>query len=304
MTEHPVVELSVAEPDDAEKMLGIIREAFAARPPVNPPAAALTDTIDDIASRLRSGWGLLAYLGEEVVGCLLISRQGDRIGLHRVSVLPQARQHGVAAILVRGAILFGIDLGVTTVELMARAEFPELISWWEGHGFRIEREVPLGFVLSRRLPRKISVPSAERMRDLGRRLGAQLCGGDVILVSGDLGAGKTTLAQGIGAGLGVEGQVISPTFVLSRVHPNPNGPDLVHVDAYRLNSSAELEDIDLESSLSDSVTLIEWGTGIAEWLAADRLEIDIERSDDPGDDVREVVLVGFGPRWDDILETL
>ncbi|MDO4785186.1 MAG: tRNA (adenosine(37)-N6)-threonylcarbamoyltransferase complex ATPase subunit type 1 TsaE [Propionibacteriaceae bacterium] len=304
MTEACEVELSVAEPGDAAAMHSVIQTSFAARPPVDPPAAALSDTVADIAAALESGTGLLAHIDGELVGCLLISISGNRIGLHRVSVLPKARQHGVAAQLVRGAGMLGLDLGAREVELMARAEFPNLVSWWEGHGFVIEREVPLGYMLSRRLPRRFLIPTAAAMKELGERLGRSLCGGDVIIVSGDLGAGKTTLAQGIGAGLGVEGPIVSPTFVLSRVHPNPAGPALVHVDAYRLSSAAELEDIDLESSLAESVTLIEWGTGIAEWLADDRLEIDIQRSDDPNDDTRDVLLTGYGSRWDEILENL
>lgn len=296
--------LRIAEPSDAHAMLAVIHAAFSARPAVNPPAAALSDTVEDVRAALDAGTGVLAYLGEELVGCLLISRRDDRIGLHRVSVLASARQHGVAAELVRGASLVGAELGARFVELMARGEFPELIAWWQGHGFRIEREVPHGFMLARALPTRVVAPTADAMRNLGERLGARLRAGDVLIASGDLGAGKTTLAQGIGAGLGVQGPVISPTFVLSRVHPNPGGPALVHVDAYRLGSAAELEDIDLDATLATSVTLIEWGAGIAEWLSDDRLEIDIQRSDDPANECREVFLTGFGARWDNALEGL
>ncbi|MFC2689328.1 MAG: tRNA (adenosine(37)-N6)-threonylcarbamoyltransferase complex ATPase subunit type 1 TsaE, partial [Propionibacterium freudenreichii] len=110
--------------------------------------------------------------------------------------------------------------------------------------------------------------------------------------------GKTTLAQGLGVGLHVDGPVISPTFVLARNHHSSvGGPDLVHVDAYRMGSAAELEDIDLDSSMADSVTLVEWGAGLAEGLADDRLDIDIVRSADPADDTRVVYLRGHGARW-------
>ena len=132
----------------------------------------------------------------------------------------------------------------------------------------------------------------------GARLGRLLPTRLVVYLEGDLGAGKTTLTQGIGAGLGVAGPVISPTFVLSRVHPTTTGgPALVHVDAYRLGSFDELEDLDLEASLADSVTLVEWGGGIAEGLADDRLDIDIRRGLDPDDETRLVFLAGRGPRW-------
>ena len=119
-----------------------------------------------------------------------------------------------------------------------------------------------------------------------------------MLACGDLGAGKTTLAQGIGVGLGVEGPVISPTFVLARRHAGAEGrPGLVHVDAYRLGSAAELIDLDLDETMDQAVTLIEWGAGIAEGLGGSHLDIDIRRSEDPADETRVVYLEGFGPRW-------
>jgi tRNA threonylcarbamoyladenosine biosynthesis protein TsaE len=142
------------------------------------------------------------------------------------------------------------------------------------------------------------------MRDLGARLAELLEPGDVIIASGDLGAGKTTLTQGIGRGLGTTGRVISPTFVLSRIHPSTTGrPSLVHVDAYRLSSPDELDDLDLEATMPDSVTVVEWGRGIAEQLATDRLEIDIWRAPingvDPAkpDSERIVTIRTVGPRW-------
>jgi tRNA threonylcarbamoyladenosine biosynthesis protein TsaE len=145
---------------------------------------------------------------------------------------------------------------------------------------------------------RVEVPTAEAMQALGRQLAGVLAAGDLLIASGDLGAGKTTLTQGIGAGLDVTGAIISPTFVLARIHPaRDSGPALVHVDAYRLGSFAEVEDLDLEVSLADSVTLVEWGTGLAEGLADDRLEIDIRRSIDPDDDTRWVFLTPIGPGW-------
>lgn len=139
------------------------------------------------------------------------------------------------------------------------------------------------------------------MRGLGRQLARVLRAGDVVILSGELGAGKTTLTQGIGEGLRVTSPVISPTFVISRVHHGP-GPDLVHVDAYRMGGGAELADIDLDESLDRSVTVIEWGAGLAEWLAADRLEIRIDREADT--DSRVVVLDGVGQRWQGVLQAL
>lgn len=124
----------------------------------------------------------------------------------------------------------------------------------------------------------LTLADPDATRDLGRRLAAVLRAGDLVLLSGDLGAGKTTLTQGIGEGLGVRGQVASPTFIIARVHPSLGaGPDLVHVDAYRLGSLDEVDALDLDTSLEDSVTVVEWGTGKVEALSADRLEIDVRR---------------------------
>jgi tRNA threonylcarbamoyladenosine biosynthesis protein TsaE len=134
------------------------------------------------------------------------------------------------------------------------------------------------------------------MRSLGARVAAALRPGDLVMLCGPLGAGKTTLAQGVGHGLGIEG-VVSPTFVIARVHRGGILP-LVHVDAYRLGSVAEVDDLDLDASLEESVTLVEWGEGLVEGLAGDRLEIRISRATE-GDE-RSVEIRGVGPRWDGI----
>jgi tRNA threonylcarbamoyladenosine biosynthesis protein TsaE len=148
---------------------------------------------------------------------------------------------------------------------------------------------------------RVEVPTAADMQALGRRLAAQLRAGDLVVLSGPLGAGKTTLVQGIGAGLQVRGPVTSPTFVIARVHPAlAGGPALVHVDAYRLASVAEVDDLDLDASLDESVTVVEWGEGLVEGLAADRLEIGIAMSPaGPATDARVVTLTGVGERWAD-----
>jgi tRNA threonylcarbamoyladenosine biosynthesis protein TsaE len=147
------------------------------------------------------------------------------------------------------------------------------------------------------------------MRQLGYDLAQVLRSGDLVVLSGDLGAGKTTLTQGIGAGLGVRHEITSPTFVIARVHPPAgSGPALVHVDAYRLASLAEVDDLDLDASLADSVTVVEWGEGLVEELADDRLDVRLLRprgdadggadvAPVDGDEPRTVVLTGFGNRW-------
>ena len=142
--------------------------------------------------------------------------------------------------------------------------------------------------------------TADATREVGRRLAGLLRGGDLLVLSGDLGAGKTTFTQGLGAGLGVRGDVTSPTFVISRVHPSlAGGPALVHVDAYRLGGLPELDDLDLDTSLDDAVTVVEWGTGVAESLAEDRLEVEILRAHgDEAGETRTLRITGVGPRWD------
>ena len=127
------------------------------------------------------------------------------------------------------------------------------------------------------------------------RLGRLLRAGDLVVLTGGLGAGKTTLTQGIGAGLGVRGPVTSPTFVIARVHPSTvGGPALVHVDAYRLGGALELDDLDLDADVADSVTVVEWGHGVAERLADAYLEVVLTAG---ADEARTLTLTGFGDRW-------
>lgn len=138
----------------------------------------------------------------------------------------------------------------------------------------------------------ITVATAEEMYGLGEKLSAHLRAGDLVLVNGPLGAGKTVLAQGVGAGLGITG-ITSPTFVISRVHKA--AVPFIHVDAYRLvdseNPNLYLDDLDLD--IAGSITLIEWGGAESARLSEDRLEITIDRSDD----VRKVEINPIGPRW-------
>jgi tRNA threonylcarbamoyladenosine biosynthesis protein TsaE len=172
------------------------------------------------------------------------------------------------------------------------------------------------------LPVEVRVPVAADMRELGRQLARLLRAGDLVLLTGELGAGKTTFAQGLGAGLGVRGAVTSPTFVIARVHPSEvGGPALVHVDAYRLGSLDEVDDLDLDASLADAVTVVEWGSGKVEGLSEDRLEVLIERAagepgpgtggrdgappgpgrSGPSGEERLVRFAGVGPRWESVL---
>jgi tRNA threonylcarbamoyladenosine biosynthesis protein TsaE len=140
----------------------------------------------------------------------------------------------------------------------------------------------------------IVLPGVDDTRAFGARLARQLRAGDLIVLRGPLGAGKTALTQGIGAGLGVTERVVSPTFVIARVHRSGRLP-LVHVDAYRLGSVDEVDDLDLDVETSDAVTVVEWGEGLVEQLAGDWLLVSIERA--PNSEERLVTLSANGGDW-------
>ncbi|MFV0426977.1 MAG: tRNA (adenosine(37)-N6)-threonylcarbamoyltransferase complex ATPase subunit type 1 TsaE [Beutenbergiaceae bacterium] len=155
-----------------------------------------------------------------------------------------------------------------------------------------------------RPPITIELPDAEATRRLGQRLARLLRAGDLVILVGDLGAGKTTLTQGIGSGLQVRGQVASPTFIVARSHRSAvGGPDLVHVDAYRVGSLDEIDALDLDTSLQYAVTVVEWGEGWVEQLAQDRLEVRLVRPRGTGEgaDARVAQIRGHGERWHDLV---
>jgi len=142
----------------------------------------------------------------------------------------------------------------------------------------------------------LPLPDASATRALGARIGGLLRAGDLVVLTGGLGAGKTTLTQGLGEALGVRGPITSPTFVIARVHPSlVGGPPLVHVDAYRLGGALELDALDLDASVEDGVTVVEWGQGLAEDLSENRLEVVLDV--DPATEVRTVTVTGLGGRW-------
>jgi tRNA threonylcarbamoyladenosine biosynthesis protein TsaE len=150
-----------------------------------------------------------------------------------------------------------------------------------------------------------TIENPDQMHELGLELGKALRAGDVLVLTGPLGAGKTTLTRGIGEGLGVRGPVTSPTFVLARTHPSlVDGPPLVHVDAYRLNSAVELDDLDID--FAHSVVVVEWGAGMLDGIVDSWLDVVIERPEganagELGEELiepRTVTLTGHGERWE------
>ena len=166
---------------------------------------------------------------------------------------------------------------------------------------------------------EVSTRDADQTRAFGEDLGRILAAGDLLMLSGGLGAGKTTLTQGIGVGMGVRGRVASPTFIVARVHPSlSGGPDLIHADAYRITDLNDLETLDLDSSLDEAVTVVEWGEGKTEAMSEERLAIEVRRAsggqaqrdgdvidlEHMDDGRRRIILRAHGHRWDGVLDSL
>jgi len=154
-------------------------------------------------------------------------------------------------------------------------------------------------VISSKVLYSAVIATPEAMFELGLRLAKQLREGDLALLIGPLGAGKTTLARGVGVGLEVEGNVSSPTFVIARTHKRGEKAPLVHVDAYRLKTAHELDDLDIP--FKDSIVLVEWGKGLTEEITDSWLEIEIERDRSGATEERKITITGFGERWAEVI---
>ncbi|GGR63606.1 tRNA threonylcarbamoyladenosine biosynthesis protein TsaE [Nocardioides luteus] len=297
-------------PEAAAEVLGVVRVAFSARPPLDPPADALAETEGSMKERLAGFGGLLARLDGAAVGAVVMDPVDATMWLRRFAVLPDQQGHGVAHKMVTYAAGIARAQGLDDLAVIAREELPETLRFWERQGFReISRESPAVRLHRPLNEHVVEALDAEAMFELGHRLAVHVTNGDVLVLSGGLGAGKTTFTKGLGAGLGVRGEITSPTFVIARVHPSTvGGPELVHVDAYRLGGIDELDDLDLDTDLDDAVTVVEWGEGLAEGLSESRLEIRIVRAEadeapldlveaPDGADPRRVEIVPVGPRW-------
>lgn len=314
-----------AGPEHAESVLGVIRRAFAARPTLDPPSTALDETVESVRAALADAGGLLVLRRDFPVGAMFFDRsRPGLLGLRRVSVDPAQQGHGVASAMVGVAEDVAESYEYDGVWLTAREELPDNLEFWQRRGYIRIGADGTAVRLGKTLWVARTVPTAEDARRIGGRLARLAQAGDLLVLTGGLGAGKTTLAQGIGAGLGVRGPVTSPTYVISRVHPSlVDGPPLVHVDAYRLGDAAELDDLDLDTSLEESVTVVEWGAGLAEGLSDNWLEVRLDILGDgtsagaaalaaagpwrnrvpspielsPGEDARVISVRPHGPRW-------
>ena len=304
------METQVIGPEAADDVVTVVHAGFGAREVLDPPSSAPDETTASVATALTEHGGVLVSSELGPVGALIFEPLDDDhrvLGLRRVAVHPDAQGRGVARALVRRAEREAAERGYVATRVLARVELPRTQRFWQRLGYvETGREHPM-VTLMKVLPVTVETRSGDEARALGEALAPALQAGDLLILTGDLGAGKTTFTQGIGAGLGVRGDVTSPTFVISRVHPSlGDGPPLVHVDAYRLSGGSgagvidELDDLDLDASLDEAVTVVEWGEGVAEGLADTRLEVRIKRArGDEAEDKRTVTFVPVGARWVD-----
>ncbi|WP_019143590.1 tRNA (adenosine(37)-N6)-threonylcarbamoyltransferase complex ATPase subunit type 1 TsaE [Aeromicrobium massiliense] len=301
-----------ARPEHAEAMADVIRRSFGARPVLDPPSSATDETAESVRASIETSGGLLALRRGRPVGALLYDEtRPGLLGLRRVSVDPDVQARGIASALVGVAEDTAEERGKDGVWIHVREELPATVRFWRQRRYEtVGQEGPL-LVLGKTLWLSRELPDAESTQRFAGTLAGLLQAGDVLVMTGGLGAGKTTFTQGLGEALGVRGPITSPTFVIARHHPSlVGGPALVHVDAYRLEGALELDDLDLDTSVEEAVTVVEWGEGMAEHLADSWLEVRLERrlprEDDPlgtavehdgGDDTRVVTVRPHGPRW-------
>jgi tRNA threonylcarbamoyladenosine biosynthesis protein TsaE len=292
------LELRPATVDDASAVHRLTQAAFAEHADLVPPSTVLAESVADVAGNLAAHPALLALDEGVPVGALRTRPDDDfpqRIRwVTRVSVSPTYRRRGLGSILLTRAARDAASEGIAALRADVRESVPGYRPLYANLGWDVVATRPAWLVYG--LPLARSVPTAAAMQEFGARLGALLEPGDLVLLAGPLGAGKTVMAQGIARGLEVPDRITSPTFVLAREHDGGRLP-FVHVDAYRLGSLAELDDLDLDTPGPDAVTVVEWGAGIAEGLAEGHLLVTIDRSDDPADERRQVTFRGVGPRW-------
>lgn len=317
MTVSNALNVIEARPEHAAVIVDIIHRSFGARPVLDPPTTALDETVESVAATLATAGGLLVERRGRPMGAMLFdeSRPGQ-LGLKRVCVDPDIQARGVASAMVGVAEDTAEERGKDGIWLDVREELPETVQFWSRRLYHPVGRVGPFIEFGKTLWLAREVPTPDEMQSLASRLAPLLRAGDLLVLSGDLGAGKTTFTQGLGEALGVRGPVTSPTFILARTHPSlVGGLPLVHVDAYRLGGLDEIDDLDLDSTTEAAVTVVEWGEGMAEQLTDSWLHIKIEvrgpRPIDPlgtphdGEldfvpeevDPRVVTIKPHGPRW-------
>ncbi len=310
-----------AGPEHAGAVVDIIRRSFGKRKSLDPPSTALDETEESVAEVLAGPGGLLVERRGLPMGALLFDEsRPDKLGLRRVAVDPEIQSRGVASAMVGVAEDTAEERGKDGIWLHVREELPDTIQFWSRRKYHpISQDGPL-IEFGKTLWLAREVPTPDAMRELAGTVAELVRPGDLLVLAGDLGAGKTTFTQGLGDAMGVRGPITSPTFVLARTHPSEqDGPPLVHVDAYRLGGPEEIDDLDLDASAQEAVTVVEWGTGLAEQLSDSWLSVSIEvrearpidplgtkadgthaGADDDDAEPRVVTVKPHGPRWVDV----
>lgn len=269
--------------------------AFAGQDCLSPPSGALSESLETLrADFAREGGLLLRDDDGRLLASCRVRRLGSAWVVRRCAVEPACRGTGLGRRLVDEAHAWATQEGALRTHVGVRNALTGSQAFWRSLGY-----LPLlehgGFWTELVRPLPLVLMGEAATQELGTRLAAELTPGDLLVLTGPLGAGKTALVKGIAAGLGVQGAVTSPTFVLARMHRGPL--PLVHVDAYRLRDAGgrlELDDLDLDTSLEQSVTVVEWGEGLVERLAESRLDVRLER---PTEEARTALVQPVGPRW-------
>jgi tRNA threonylcarbamoyladenosine biosynthesis protein TsaE len=292
----------LATSGDAAQIRSVTHAAFGMGPPLEPPSGAASETVDQVRTDLNETTAVVGELDGNVVAALRIRRDGAAIWLRRVAVAPSVWRHAVGSRLVSWTHAYLAETtDVDELRVGVRTARPGARRFWKKQGYAPSTSHGYWQELRRDPPYAGVVSTADAMREIGTRLAALLQPGDLVIAIGGLGAGKTTLAQGIGAGLGVAGAVTSPTFVLARQHRPGGGQGVpfLHVDTYRLGSVAdplaEVDGLDLDTGLDESVTFVEWGEGLVEQLTANRVEVRLRA--DATTESRTVTVDALGPRW-------
>lgn len=296
----PDLRVDDAKAADAAAIHEIIGVAFGARGRVDPPTSAHAETEESVAEAVDRAGGLVCRVDGVPAGAVLFVEQGAALGLRRLCVVPQMQSRRVASAIVGAAEKVAAARGHDDVLVQARSGLPVAVTFWRRRGYAEVSRDDTYLTMGRALPTEVAAATADDTRAVGARIASLTRAGDVVLLAGELGAGKTTLTQGLGRGLGVQGDVTSPTFVISRMHRSLcGGPALLHVDAYRLGDEAELDDVDLDAFTQDAVTVVEWGEGIAEALSTDPLQVQLARAmgAEVTDEARLITVTPVGARW-------
>ncbi len=204
MTDLHVVD---ATADHAEEIVAVIHHAFSSRRVLDPPSTALSENATTVTDVVNKHGGLLVRLNGAPAGAVLFEESGDVLNLRRVSVDPRHQARGVASAMVGCAEEVAVRRGLGRVQLIARVELPDTVEFWRRRGYSVVEQHAHNLIFGKAMPVELTVPTADDMRAIGEELAGQLRAGDVLVLSGDLGAGKTTFTQGLGAGLKVRGDI-------------------------------------------------------------------------------------------------